>query len=178
MFSSSQRPLPDNAQNSQQQKKSMPLAGIFLLYLILHCHYITIVGSLLDRLSSVTVRNIYFGLSKRTVFTVVIVMIGSLFNLGQWLTGSCQQDFGPACDSTAFIEFGVGNPWNPVGSGLYDAGFWKWRRLLQNIALFIRTRDLTRRAAEDLRLQPSGYWDRQVCRFSHHMYWAIGLEDL
>jgi len=101
--------------------KSRPHREFFLLYLKLHCHYITIVGSLLDRLSSVTVRHIYFGLSKCTVFSVVIFVIGSLINLGQWLTGSCQRDFGPTCDSTASIEFGVGSPWNPVGSGLYDA---------------------------------------------------------
>jgi len=63
-------------------KISSPL-GFFLLYLILHCHYITVVGSLLDRLSSVTVRHIYFGLSKCTVFSVVIFMIESLFNFGQ-----------------------------------------------------------------------------------------------
>ena len=52
----------------------------------------------------------------------MIILNGSLFNLGQWQTGSCQRDFGHACGSIASNEFGVRSPWSPVGSGLYDAG--------------------------------------------------------
>ena len=131
-WSARRRDLYLTTHNTHNRQTSMPRVGFFLLYLVLHCHYITIIRFLLVRLSSVTVRHIYFGLSKYTVLTVVIFMIGNLFNFGQWLSGSCQRDFGPACDSTVSIEFGVGSPWNLVGSRLYVAGFWKWRCLLSS----------------------------------------------
>ena len=140
VISSSQR-LSPTTHNIQNRQTSMPRWDFFflLLYLILHCHYITSIGSLLDRLSSVAVRHIYFGLSKCTVFTVVVFMIGSIFNFGQWLSGSCQRDFGPACDSRVSIEFGVGSPWKSFRVSVV----WCWLlkkttfAIIHNIALFL-----------------------------------------